>query len=356
MATTRCETTHLHNKYLEGGNENVDARIPTRHLLATNETRVGNSDGDTLPTSSDDDRLKFALPRIEVQFLCEHDIRPDFNVSETFESFFQETLNHYFNQFLDVVHNDFDNWTLTGDTVSDVSVVEKSDMELYSAISISDIGDINRQYWFYPLCNESSPEILATMDVRGYVSLPTHLPSGGNQQQQMQHDGRTHAKYGKNSGYNENAAVINFMEYFSESVDQKMIRNYFKDRVCKQLDFFRSKVVEWDDQSFPPPSNHQPIKEYQSAHDSNAGRYNYHHFFDHNLYLLCGGAEDIMYFDDSDDGIDQGFLMLGIIVGMVMISMFCTELKPFIDNASTRNRRRRNDGYSTTTIQEVEMV
>jgi hypothetical protein len=155
------------------------------------------------------------------------------------------------------------------------------------------------------------------------------------------------------------------MENFVNSIDQKMLRNYFKDHVCPTV-YFRSKIVEWDDVDFPPPSDHEPVKEYQPTlyHNSDAGsaasRYSRHHVFDHNLYLLCGGADDIMYFDDDEeeDGLNRGFVMLGLVVGIVMLSMICTELQQFAHPTSGRppRRRRRDDGYAATTTQEVEMV
>ncbi|KAG7373971.1 hypothetical protein IV203_013066 [Nitzschia inconspicua] len=385
-ATTRCETMLLYQSDKETRNGqgislmNETVPVPFRRLVVRNETTMeSDTYGSTPPSSSSssDVKLEFPLPRIEVQFVCEHDIRPDFNVTNIFDSFFQETLNHYFNQFMDVMHNDFDSWTENqGDTVSNLTLVgNDDDVELYSAITISDIGDVNRQYWFYPLCNASSTQILATMDVRGYVYLPSHMllplqsdtQSSGekednNNQPPTKHHYQNHQhqhdKEMTDTDEQNIAAVMNFMEYFHQSVDTKILRNFFKERVCQPMDFFRSKVVDWDDKTFPPPSNRQPVKEYQSIHDPNA-IYNHHHFFDHNLYLLCGGADDIMYMEtEGEDGVDAGFFMIGIIVGMVMLSMLCTELKPYIGNVAAESQRRRNDGYATTnvTIQEVEMV
>jgi hypothetical protein len=325
LSTAKCETVFFSGDSLVG---------QLRDLSSSNGATVVD-EHDIVSSSSD--KFQFTLPRIEVQFLCEHDIRPEFNVSDIFASFFEETLNHYFNQFLDQGRNDLGS--------NDFSFVGKDDLELYSDLSISDIGDINSQMWYFPLCNESSTEILATMDVRGYIWLESNLlpvPSGGRQHQHSATDMQT-------------------MEYLHNSTDQKTLRNYFKDHVCRP-DFFRSKTLEWDDVDFPPPSDHQPVKEYQptSYHNSNAGGaanlYNRHHFFDHKLELLCGGEVDSMYPDGDEEGIDQGFLMLGIVIGMVMLSMICTELQQFAVSTSGRQRRRRNDGYASTTTREVELV
>lgn len=319
LATTRCETI-----YADDTSDDpivmTTHTIPSRSLLANRETSVGDANNDG------DDKIKLSLPRIEVQFLCEHDIRPDFNVTETFAVFFQEILNHHYNEGSSTEYTGGE--TTGGNNNNNLTQLREDDLELYSSISISDVHDVDHTYWFYPLCNESSHVILATMDVRGYVSLSEGL----------RHDD------------------------FLPSVDTRVLRSYFQDRVCKPLDFFRSKTVEWDEKTYPPPKNHQPIKEYQSVeHDSSSTHYNYHHFFDHNLYLLCGGAEDIMYQsndDEDDDEIDGGFLVLGVIVGTVMLSMLWNELKPYVYDAAVSQppRRQRNDGYATTVVQEVEMV
>jgi hypothetical protein len=360
--TANCETA-----FISGNSEDFPSVVDQSRVLSSSNGVTVGDDVSILPSSLFD-KMKVTLPRIEVQFLCEYDIRPDFNVTDTFASFFQETINYYLNQYLDIRSDDFGNRSQLEGITNDVRIVGKDDIELYSDLSISGIGDVNSQLWYFPLCNESSTEILATMDVRGYIWFPSNFlpnqPSGGIDHHQVmkpEHD----------SYMDHSSVVMNFMNVFDETFNQKMLRNYFKDHVCRPA-FFRSKIMDWDDVDFPPPSNHQPVQEYQTTlyHNSNAqvaaNRDNRYHIFDHNLYLLCAGADDIMYLDDvDDDGIDQGFLMLGIVVGMVMFSMIWTEVQQFAINTSGLPRGRQNDGYAaaattstttTTTTQEVEMV
>jgi hypothetical protein len=150
------------------------------------------------------------------------------------------------------------------------------------------------------------------------ILLPTQSDRSQHHPYEQKHHHHHHHPHGKNDSYREeSAANMNFMEYVNDNVDQKILGNYFNENVCRP-EFFRSKILEWDDLDFPPPNDHQAVHEYQPIlyHHSNpvgaANQYNRHHFFDHNLYLLCGGADDIMFFDgDDEDGVDRGFLMLG---------------------------------------------
>jgi hypothetical protein len=123
--------------------------------------------------------------------------------------------------------------------------------------------------------------------------------------------------------------------------------------------------MRWNDLTFPPPTNRQRIKEYQHDDQTTPGggsqRYNHHHYYDHNLYLLCGGAEEL-YGESDDDQPDPGFMVLAILVGMVMISMICTELQQFGGGGSSdrsrgsNGRNRRPSGYELPPTQELEMV
>jgi hypothetical protein len=314
---------------------------------ATLDSMEANGDNQGTRSTNLDDATVYKLPRIEVQFLCGHEIRPNFNVSEVFQTFFQESINHFFNQRLDILNGNYRNWTNVGDSISNVTVVSKNDFDLYSAVSISGIRDVNSQRWYFPLCNESSPQVLATMDVRGYVFIQ---PPYENDNDSMMSGNYKHMMDNNHQGM---GSTQSFMDYFQENMDQKTVHAFFQDRVCHDLDFMRSKIVQWDDASYPPPTNGQHVKEYQPSRYQNSQHYNHHHFFDHNLYLLCGGADDITL--DDDDDIDQGFLMFGMLVGMVMVTMICSELQQY-GSTLRRARGSRNDGYAVQPTQEVEMV
>ena len=51
-------------------------------------------------------------------------------------------------------------------------------------------------------------------------------------------------------------------------------------------------------------------------------------YLDHSLILLCGG-EDYIYYDNSPP--DSGFLVFGLLVGLVMVGMIVGELQQFQD-------------------------
>lgn len=376
------------------------------------------SNSNRVAYSSNVEMLHYILPRLEVQFICEHEIRPQFNVTDTFASFFQQIINQYFNLYMDSLHDHVENYTNAHNIISNLTFVEKEDMKLYSSISVSDMNDVGSQRWYYPLCNSSSPDVLASMDVRGYLSVPSNIlfkasakntkpgkfhhvhNDKENQENKHKHEhpiksyhDYQHPYSNENKNNNEDhhphhrilpettdgdddgnqknihAAMNTINQYLIDNVDQPILREYFSNHVCPNGDliFFRSKLVEWDDLSFPMPSSHNGSVdlEYQETSpydDSNVeGAVNqdsHHHFFDHDLYLLCTGAEDLVALQSSEDEPVNGtFLALGIFVGMVMISMIGKELRKCgSSSSSARQRSQPNQGYERTAAQEVEMV
>jgi hypothetical protein len=187
-------------------------------------------------------------------------------------------------------------------------------------------------------------------------------------------------------------------------IDEHQLEEYFSTYVCTRLKFFRSKVLVWNPAMDPPPTSYLNENGHSSSYDrsgnsrsynyngqhhstghsapsspgtgengigggGNSNKYHQRHYYDfeHNMYLLCGGAEEIMAADEPPD---PGFLVVGILVGMFMVGMIGGELSQLPGNrrptssisssssaSGLRGRstpsRRRGD-YDT--VQAIEMT
>jgi hypothetical protein len=305
---------------------------------------------------------------MEVQFLCAYDIRPNFNVTDTFASFFRDAINKLYsnNTGDDKTSPSSSSDSNSSSTYKGVEkgnddgllLLSKNDFDLYSAISVNSIADVNTKRWYYPLCNLSSPEILVTMDVRGFVM---------SQKQQQQESQQANDKDSTNNNQNNRNELMNKLV---AQLDQDQIRSYFEEHVCHQIDFFRAKAVEWNDAWYPLPLNsqqhvqdyqqsiHQQQSQYSSASSASTNaqyqEMHHRHYYEHNLYLLCGGTDDV-YFESDGEGPDGAFMVLAVLVGFAMVSMICTELSQFGSGSNRQRGGRRNDGYGYPPI-ELEMV
>lgn len=356
--------------------ERVDEKGFNSHLPAPTKRFLSSTTNATLSRRDEiddtEERTRYNLPRIEVQFVCGHEIRPEFNVSETFQDFFQESIDLVWNQQRRDSDGSDASKNAGSNTNKNVSTIDSTDdFDLYAALSVSSVLDVDRQHWYYPLCNASSPQILATMDVRGYVYIaPTTALE--NHDRNLPMSSSHHHSMMDHNDHNDNSltSIQDLLDSLLEKIDSKAVHAFFEQNVCSDLIFFRHKMVEWDDATFPPPSSGQHVKEYQPSsnphYPNGQQHYNHHHFYDHNLYLLCGGVDDIRFADDDDDqDIDQGFLVFGMLVGVMMVAMLGSELQQYaIMGVQRRYRRAGNAGYAnmrqvqaTATItREVEMV
>jgi hypothetical protein len=299
-------------------------RTAQRPAWGQNQRHGEEYDGNVSPHGTDKDQSDgdggtleedvYALPRVEIQFSCGHDIRPDFNASRTVQQF-------YVDEFLSAA-KDYNPHALT--------------FQMYEAVSISDVHDVAASQWFYPLCNQSSTDVLATMEVTGYVGVPGE----GNDDY-----------YALRSGRDKNATWY-VVEHLIRRVHEGQLEDYFHEHVCQGDDllFFHVMIHAWSGMQTPTdqPYHHQKSFWNTTGYPSTNNPY----YFNHNLYLLCGGKDDYLL-SDGEEGPDSTFVVLGLVVGMIMVCMLCSELK---SPSSQRTRPRGTlDGYVARPTQENEL-
>jgi hypothetical protein len=258
----------------------------------TNDHRATNED-----SSDEDNYVFYPLPRIEIQFLCGHEIRPDFSPADALQQY-------YVDVFLS--------------KVEDYNPNDEA-FQLNAAVSISDVSDVKESEWFFPLCNQSSMDVLVTMDVSGYVGLR-------GEEEQARDQFRT---------YPTDAYLKNTTWYAIDHMDRRVgthsLREYFHENICQgdDLVFFYSNAIYYNDplwtwpspapqpnESSDPPTATTTDPPYPSSNNPS--------FFDHNLYLLCGGAEDML---ESGEFSNSSLVVLGLFVGMVLVGVIFTEWK-----------------------------
>ena len=111
-----------------------------------------------------------------------------------------------------------------------------------------------------------------------------------------------------------------------QAADKESLKSYIGNNVCggdePTIDFFRSHIRPWDEFSHPIPEN-PPSAQYMAnyyggdqeypsssaysmdSHNNNLNKEtkNEHervingYKYDHNLYVLCGGAEEILFWE-----------------------------------------------------------
>jgi hypothetical protein len=276
--------------------------------------------------SDDGKYVYYPLPRIEIQFMCGHDIRPDFAATDAVQQY-----------YVDVFLSQVEDYNPNDET-----------FELKAAVSISDVGDVKDSQWFYPLCNQSSTDVLVTMDVSGYFGLRGEEERVGD----MYRSSPSDVHLIKNTTW----YAINHMD---RRVGTHSLREYFHEHICRgdDLVFFQSNTLPWNDPlSRPDSPPHQHIRSSEPPTTTTADppypSINNPSFFDHNLYLLCGGADDIL---EGEELPDSSFVVLGLFVGMVMVGMIFTELKAPVGGLRDPAIGNR-DGYVIRPTRELEMV
>lgn len=186
-----------------------------------------------------------------------------------------------------------------------------SNTTLRHQLQSSSMKDIPPTKWYYNSCNVSSSQVLLTMETEGWAQYS--LEWNGTSSPEPYEDSQ-------------------FQEMIMEQVNASSLQRYIESNVCKSMEIFRANVEDWTN-STPESFEHDE-------------------FLEHSLILLCGG-EDYIYYDNSPP--DSGFLVFGLLVGLLMVGMIVGELQQFQDrppphtstatatptNASTRQRSSR---------------
>jgi hypothetical protein len=171
--------------------------------------------------------------------------------------------------------------------------------------------DIPPTKWYYSSCNISSPQVLATLEIDGWVQF---LPTAN---QTSEDDYQMNPE--------EKADLV--MDLTPDTIE-----DYFRLNVCNdEIEFFHAVVEDW-----------------RSADSLEVDQ----RLMDHSLFLLCGG-DDVIYYDEGAP--DSGVVLFGFIVGAIMVGMIFSELQKFEIRPHPRSSRQRRD-YLPTYTQELEMV
>ena len=353
------------------------------------QQRQQQEEDEKLPT-------KYELPKVQVQFICNYDIRDGgqgneddgdgdgdddryheyyFDFTTTFQEMYRDV---YFSQH----HGD------DGDGDGD-GVVQT---ELYTAVSINDVSDVTQNHWYYPLCNQTSDAVLTTMEVKGFVWFDNSRINSNSSSDPSHLNNLKKNWTQQDLEYHEEREV----ERLIQTMTEHQLEDYFGSNVCTDMYFFRAQIFAWNPKLDPPPSSssksksktksnsegHEVVEEEgqekgeedygsesssannQHSHHYHHHRYHQHHFYDydHNLYLLCGGADEIIAEGQPPD---PGFMVIGVLVGIIMVGMIAGELhRPSSrrlsssssnDGIMTSTSRRRDD-YDTVEAIEMTMV
>jgi hypothetical protein len=167
-----------------------------------------------------------------------------------------------------------------------------SNTTLRHELQSNSMKDIPVQKWYFNSCNISSPQVLLTMETEGWA------------QYYLDWNGTASSK-----PYEEDE----FNTLIMEQATPASVEEYIKGNVCKDMDIYRAYVEDWSNQT--------------------SESFEHEEYVEHSLILLCGG-EDYIYYEEEDPG--SGFVLLGMMVGIVMFSMIFTELQQFNQRTSTR--------------------
>jgi len=236
---------------------------------------------------------------VETQFLCSDNLKPGFNATEIFQGYY----------------NNISSVNLSNGSRGDEATKEpyfKEELYVYLTVSVSRVNDVDRHEWYYGRCDQTSNETLATVDVRGYKYYYSIEEEGEDLEKNHEHDFII-----KND--QEESGLL-------QAADKASLKSYLRDNVCggdePVVDFFRSHIRPWDDISYPIPENPPPSQymaryyggdqDYPSSSLYSMDNHNYNlnneaniehervasgYKYDHNLYMLCGGAEEISFWD-----------------------------------------------------------
>mmetsp|Transcript_40840 Transcript_40840/g.98496 ORF Transcript_40840/g.98496 Transcript_40840/m.98496 type:complete len:344 (+) Transcript_40840:53-1084(+) len=295
------EAAEMQNMNLE---EEASMILSNSEDVATNELQdVPNEEDMSNNTNEQEeeeeekkDQVEVWLPIIEVQFVCDHDIRPP---SGNTTDYMLKTYENLYNQLLP----------------DEVTATRSS---LHHLERFSEMADIAPNKWYYSDCNMTSPQLLASLKVRGKGVL-------GNSAAPTMEIG---------------------MNEVHEGMNQLSIKEFFAHNVCTNMTDFRAYVES-------PRHHHQQSLYYTSHSASGPPKMAFEHV-EHSLLLLCGG-EDLVYYEEGPP--DGGFLFFGFFVGFLMVSMIATELQKYDQRPHPLGGRRREyDEVTSTNHPEVEMV
>jgi hypothetical protein len=191
------------------------------------------------------------------------------------------------------------NVTNTFDDLYRILVPNLNKVHLATELKMSSMRDIPTAKWYYPQCNMTSHQVLTTLEVEAFVEFDIET-------------NRTNVDH-----------------LFGEET----VEDYFQENVCSDMDLFK---VFYDKPKNPMPATFENV--------------------DHNLLLLCGGA-DIVYYDN--DAPDPVFLLLAFFLGFIMVGQIFGELHQYDRRPhplGRRNSTRHNTDTGLTSPNEIEMV
>ncbi|KAL3911901.1 MAG: hypothetical protein SGILL_007099, partial [Bacillariaceae sp.] len=383
----------------------LDYFLAAESLEHPAETRDTASSSYAMQNQHHTDYKVVKLPRVEVQLLCTHDIRPDFDVRETFSHFYQEfffpalshnddddtsddmnALNHVMENAVDAsaTHSIQQQPPHVGSHGDDTTTTVL-DTELYTFVSLSDVSDVKHSEEYYDTCDQQSTTVLATMDVRGYI----HVKMSSSQSSSQNHDrslasaslhgvssyvssARNSVHANTHDQHHEDEAVAiarteQNLETLISKVKPSVLKEYFAQHVCSNPseetwvndnsnDFGNGISSDSNDDSFYDAMEYFKAKvrpwnvKMAPAPPSASTDYPYpstkdRRHFEHNLRLLCKGGVDAVYpnyHKEAYQGPESiSSLVLGLVVGVVMFVMIYTEMQQKQHSWDRRRRERR---------------
>lgn len=169
-------------------------------ILLLNMLPVTRAWNDTVPT--------FMLPTVHMQFVCHQDIRDHFSVEPFFASFYKQAIH---------IPTEIENATL-----------HLNETRFRHNVLIDSMKDIPPTKRYYRYCNISSPKVLFTMQVEGWVQL--HL-----------------WKNGTNEAEDFSVASLSFteddfMEAMMDKVTPTTLEDFLGGNACTSMELFRAYV------------------------------------------------------------------------------------------------------------------
>jgi len=281
------------------------------------------------------------LPRIEAQFLCNGNVLEEgFNATKIFEEYYTDQVFVEKNGSSSSSHS---NWH------------QPYQLQLYVSVSRNMAHDVSNREWYYKRCDPLSNETLVSIDVRGYYDWEEE---NENSETTFRHDD------------------LPLFETFSEYPQTSDLETYISSKVCggRPLDFYRARIREWSESDHPIGKAYNSKKCSLPAHETRTTNqfsstrgggfvtypsssilnengsketrrpkddkwfysfeyenrvYEDGYTYDHDLYLLCGGAADSHTFygsaNDEDVLPSPFFLVIGVMFGYIMVYMVKVE-------------------------------
>ena len=289
----------MSSSFAAGVLDSATETAATSHVNASTSTAAAM-------TTSLADLKTYPLPRVHVQFICPdvHFLLPrsangSFDVIQMFDDYYMTILPTLFN-------NSTSNNIINKNKLSRISMVRHSQR-------LSTMHDVSHNKWYYPRCNVTSPQVLLTLKTEGFAQYDDDDNSDATEEENEK-DSTPRSK-----DYLFHDALMN-------RVTPESLQSYMESNVCPGMQIYRAVVED-------------PVSVVPSTFDSD-----FDPFLIHNTFLLCGG-EDYVYYDEMEDGeVDSGFILFGMIVGVVMVSMIGGELQLLLcrPHPSPRGERRGN--------------